>query len=382
MKEISIINLQTQYKHIKKDIDKVIQKCLKHQQWILGPQVRELEEKIAQYLCVKHCISVASGSDALLLSLRALAIKLKKREFFNPDEKIITSPLTFTATGNAILKSGASPIFVDIDPTTYNLDTNKLEECFKKNSNVIGVIPVHLYGQACNMDRIKNLSQKYNLFVLEDVAQAFGGKWKNKKLGSLGDLGAFSFFPSKNLGGFGDGGMVATNSDELAQLIKILTKQGGENKNNAIHIGYNSRLDTLQAAVLLTKLKYVDSFNAKRRKITEMYNDRLSNIKNIATPHVPNKNCYHVYHQYTLRVLNNKRNALQKHLENNHIQTMIYYPIPLHKMKTFSGKPQQALPEAERACREILSLPIDPFLRDKEINYIANTCQKFSLKHP
>ena len=254
--------------------------------------MKELEDKIAEYLGVRHCIGVSSGTDALVLSLRALAIKLKGQEYFDRNDKIITTPFTFTATGDAILRAGATPVFVDIDPATYNIDPAKIRESLahrqtpiaSRPSNVVGILPVHLYGQACNMDEIMAIAKKHNLFVLEDVAQAFGGMWQGKKLGSMGDLSAFSFFPSKNLGAFGDGGMVSTDDQELARLVIMLLKHGGKDKYNVDHIGYNARLDTLQAAVLLAKFKYVDEFNDRRRKIAGLYNEGLKGLDGLALP--------------------------------------------------------------------------------------------------
>ena len=208
---------------MKKDIDNAIKKCLKHQQWILGPEVKELEEKISGYLGVRHCIGVSSGTDALILSLRALAIKNNGNVGFNRKDELITSPFTFTATGEAILRSGATPAFVDINPETFNIDTEKVKEFLETfGSNVVGILPVHLYGQSCDMDKIMSIAKKYGIFVLEDCAQSFGGMWQNKKLGSIGVAGAFSFFPSKNLGGFGDGGMISTHDSQLAEVVRML----------------------------------------------------------------------------------------------------------------------------------------------------------------
>src|SRR3990172_10957832 len=288
MKQIPMLDLKLEYEYMKKEIDSAIGRCLEHQQWILGPEVKELENKIAEYLGVKHCIGISSGTDALVLSLRALAINLKGKEYFYKTDEIITTSFTFTATGDAILRAGATPVFVDIDPDTYNIDPIKIKEYLEKaetsNSRVVGIIPVHLYGQACCMDELMDIAKEYNLFVLEDVAQAFGGMWKNKKLGSIGNSGAFSFFPSKNLGGFGDGGMVSTNEDVTADMVRMLLKHGGRDKYNVDHIGYNARLDTLQAAVILAKFRYIVEFNEKRRKIAGIYNKDLANIEGLVLP--------------------------------------------------------------------------------------------------
>ena len=375
MKQIPMLDLHLEYQYMKSDIDAAIKRCLEHQKWILGSEVEEFENKVAKYLAVKHCIGASSGTEALVLSLRALAIKLKDQEYFDKTDEIITTPFTFTATGDAILRAGATPVFVDIDPLTYNIDPVKIREYHHASrithhaSRVVGIIPVHLYGQSCNMDEIMEIVKEYKLFVVEDVAQAFGGMWKGKKLGSMGITGTYSFFPSKNLGGFGDGGMVSANDDELAELMRMLLKHGGKDKYNVDHIGYNARLDTLQAAILLAKFRYIDEFNERRRKIAEIYNQELAGIDGLVLPttyslHSLQPNTYncHVYHQYTIRVNNGKRDTLQKHLKEKEISTMVYYPVPLHKMKVFEGrcKVSGSLQESEKAVKEVLSLPVEP----------------------
>jgi dTDP-4-amino-4,6-dideoxygalactose transaminase len=379
MKQIPMLDLKLEYEYMKADIDSAIKRCLDHQKWILGPEVKELEDKIAAYTGVHHCVGASSGTEALVLSLRALAIKLKGQEFFDITDEIITTPFTFTATGDAILRAGATPVFVDIDPNTFNIDFNKVIDYLtrdpkpgtRNSTKVVGILPVHLYGLACNMDEIMKIAEELNLFVVEDVAQAFGGSWKGRKLGSIGITGAFSFFPSKNLGGFGDGGMIATNDDGLAELLRMLLKHGGKDKYNVNHIGYNARIDTLQAAVVLAKFKYIDEFNERRRSIAGIYNDQLKNIEYINLPEsLPD--AYHVYHQYTVYSAN--RDKLQQHLKNNGVSSMVYYPFPLHKMKVFdNGRCIIAgnLENAENACRGVLSLPIEPLQDMNETSYVA-----------
>jgi dTDP-4-amino-4,6-dideoxygalactose transaminase len=405
-----MLDLRLEYEYMKGDIDSAIKKCLEHQKWIFGPEVKELETKIAEYLGVKHCIGTSSGTEALVLALRALAIKLKGQEFFDKTDEIITTPFTFTATGDAILRAGATPVFIDIDPVTYNIDSNKIREYLASHaSRVIGIIPVHLYGHACNMDEIMEAGKEYNLFVLEDVAQAFGGTWKGNKLGSIGTAGGFSFFPSKNLGGFGDGGMVSTNDDEMAELVRMLLKHGGKDKYNVDHIGYNARLDTLQAAIILAKFKYIDEFNEQRRKIAEFYNKGLEGLDGLSLP-MAFSAAHHVYHQYTVRVKNEtimsqsntidnennppsppfskggkgglsggKRDDLQRFLSEQLVSTMIYYPMPLHKMKVFDGrcKTFNQLQESEKAVKEVLSLPIEPLMREEEVMIVVHAVRKF-----
>ena len=381
-KFINMLDLTKETLYLYSDIEKKTDKIFKESNFVLGPEVKEIEVKIAQYIGVKHCIGCSSGTDALVLSLRALAIKLKRQEYFDKNDKIITTPFTFTATGDAILRAGATPVFVDIDLDTYNIDPKKIKEYLEQNSNVIGIIPVHLYGNPCNMDEIMQIAKEYNLFVVEDVAQAFGGMWKGKKLGSIGTTGCFSFFPSKNLGGFGDGGMVSTNDDEIAEIIRMLIKHGGKDKYNVDHIGYNARLDTLQAAVLLAKFKYVEEFNKLRRKIAEIYNKELKNIEEIVLPQ-EKVDSYHVYHQYTIRVKNGKRDELKKFLQEKGISSMVYYPLLLKDMKVFNGrcKVYGNLEKAEKATKEVLSLPIEPLFNEEEIYRIIETIKDFFKKN-
>ncbi len=398
---VPMLDLYGEYNYMKKDIDAAIKQCLEHQKWILGPEVKELEQKIAEYIGVKHCVGISSGTDALVLSLRALAIKLKGEEYFNRSDGIITTPFTFTATGDAILRSGATPVFIDIDPFTYNIDPNKIREYLTRNaeletrnsSHVVGMIPVHLYGQSCEMDEIMGIAKEHNLFVVEDVAQAFGGMWNGKKLGSIGDAGTFSFFPSKNLGGFGDGGMISTNDDQTSDIIRMLLKHGGKDKYNVDHIGYNARLDTIQAAILLAKFKYIDEFNERRQKIAEIYNQELSGLEGITIPvnNARNQNLNdstssvtngHVYHQYTINVNNGKRDELQKYLKEEGISTMIYYPVPLHKMKVFEGRSRvtEELTESEQAVNDVMSLPVEPLQEEKDTIFITTKIKDFFTK--
>jgi dTDP-4-amino-4,6-dideoxygalactose transaminase len=396
MKSIPMVNLKLEYEYMKDEIDSVIKRCLEHQNWILGLEVKELEDSIAEYLGVKHCIGVSSGTEALVLSLRALAIKIKGKEYFDKADEIITTPFTFTATGDAILRAGAKPVFIDIDPVTYNIDSIKIREYLTQHSklktqnsaNVIGIIPVHLYGQSCDMDRINAIAEEYGLFVVEDVAQAFGGRWRGKRLGSIGTTGAFSFFPSKNLGGFGDGGMVSTDNDEIARLVRMLLKHGGKDKYNVDHIGYNARLDTIQAAVLLAKFKYIDEFNERRREVAAIYNEGLKGIDGVSLPaYTSLSDAYHVYNQYTIATINTKkRDEIQRHLKENKISSMVYYPVPLHRMKVFGdgrSRTGSILHNAEKASCIVLSLPIEP-LQGKDvtqmvidaIDYIASQIHK------
>ncbi len=378
MKQIPMLDLKQEYEYMKEGIDLAIKRCLEHQKWILGPEVKELEDAIARYVGVKHGIGVSSGTEALVLSLRALAIKVKGEEYFSKEDEIITTPFTFTATGDAILRAGATPVFIDINPNTYNINHEKIREYLTKSSRVVGIIPVHLYGQACEMQEIMGFAKEYNLFVVEDVAQAFGGIWKDRKLGSIGTTGTFSFFPSKNLGGFGDGGMISTNDDKLAELIRMLLKHGGKDKYNVDHIGYNARLDTIQAAVLLSKIKYMDEFNGRRRHIAEIYTRELSGIDGLTLPFSNTQPADgNVFHQYTVRT--SSRDKLQRYLRERGISTMLYYPFPLHKMKVFDrrAKISGQLTDAERAAVEVLSLPIEPLQKVEDTKYVVESIKQF-----
>ncbi len=385
MKSIPMLDLKLEYEYMKENINQAIQKCLDHQQWILGPEVKELETKIAAYIGVKNCIGVSSGTEALLLSLRALAIKLRGQEYFDRTDEIVTTPFTFTATGDAILRSGATPVFVDIDATTFNIDSSHIREYIVSQKNegrlsVVGIIPVHLYGRSCDMDAIMKIAEENGLFVIEDTAQAFGGTWKGRRLGSIGTTGSFSFFPSKNLGGFGDGGMVSTNDDSIAEILRMLLKHGGKDKYNVDHIGYNARLDTLQAAVLLAKLKYVDDFNKRRKKIAKIYHRELSGIDPLVLPFSSNESEEaHVYHQFTLRVKNEKRSELQKYLMENGVSSMIYYPLCLHAMKVFKDRCKNVglLNNSEQTAKEVLSIPIEPLMATSTVMEVTAAIKRF-----
>jgi len=373
---IPLLDLKKEYLSLKKDIDKQLKSCFSTQHWILGEKVTEFEKAAVKYLGVKYALGVASGTDALSLSLAALALKLKGREYFDKKDEIITTPFTFIATAEAIARSGATPVFVDICPDTFNIDPDKIKKAV--NRNTVGIIPVHLYGRACEMSRIREIAADDKLFVLEDTAQAFGASYKGKKLGSIGDLGAFSFFPSKNLGCYGDGGLISTNDCRLAEFIKILRNHGQAKQYRADYLGFNSRLDSIQAAVLLVKLKNIDRFNKLRMKAAVKYNKEFKNVKQIKVPEMPKDKNSHIYHLYTVKV-SKKRDGLLRHLNSKGIASRIYYPVPLYKMKAF-GKARLKGPfkGVEEALSQALSLPIHPFLKDGQIKYVAESVSSFS----
>jgi len=393
---IPMLDLKREYEYMKPDIDAAIARCLGHQKWILGPEVKEFEDKVAEYLCVKHCIGTSSGTDALVLALRALAIKIKGEEYFDRSDLIITTPFTFTATGDAILRAGATPCFVDINPTTYNIDPSQVREFLTQTSKIkihnstqaVGILPVHLFGQSCQMDEIMSIADEYDLFVVEDCAQAFGAKWHMangcwQTVGSIGDVGCFSFFPSKNLGGFGDAGAISTDDDEIADLVRVLIKHGGKDKYNVEHIGYNARIDSLQAAVLLAKLKYINDFNNRRRQIAQRYSESLLDTHDIVVPSTnicsPITNLTHVFNQFTLRVLNRNRDKLRLSLKQSGTDSAIYYPVPLNKMKVFDGRAKECneLSRSEQIVKEVLSLPIGPLMEDVEVKSVIDEIRHF-----
>lgn len=391
---IPMLDLKAEYLYMKDDIDAAIACCLEHQQWILGPEVAALEKEVATYIGAKHCVGVSSGTDALVLALRALAIKTKGEQYFDRTDLIITTPFTFTATGGAILRAGATPLFVDIDPLTYNIDPSKIKKALDGSnpafhtSRIVGILPVHLYGQSCQMGEIMSIARGHNLFVVEDCAQAFGSKWQmtnayTHKVGSIGDAGCFSFFPSKNLGGFGDAGAITTNDDELYSLVRMLVKHGGKDKYNVDHIGYNARLDTFQAAILLAKLSHIDDFNDRRRRIAQYYVEGLGIIDDLVLPvthHLsPIARESHVFHQFTLSIPCGQRDSLQAHLKKAGIDSMVYYPVPLHKMKVFNNRcySSDGLEESEEAAGRVLSLPIEPLFDEERISYTIQQTRDF-----
>jgi len=375
--KVPLLDLKRQYAHMKVEIDDAIARVLEHQQWILGPEVAEFEAAMARYLGVLHAVGVASGTDALVLALRALALQRKGKEFFDRDDEIITTPFTFVATADAILHAGATPVFADIDPATFNIDPQRVEAAVTPKT--VGIIPVHLYGQPCEMERILDTARRHGLFVLEDVAQALGAEYRDRKAGSIGDIAAFSFFPSKNLAAFGDAGLVATADDGLAEWVRRLRKHGGKDKYNVDVLGYNSRLDTLQAAILLARLPHLDDFNCRRRQLARTYSESLNDCRGICVP-MEARDRTHVFHQYTLRISGVRREALQIHLKRCGIDTAVYYPVPLHRMRLLEGRCRSngILREAELASSEVFSIPIEPLIAESEFEYVISSVKEFA----
>lgn len=358
-RSIPVLDLGPETEEIWDELMSAIQDVVRGGQFIMGPNVKAFEKEAAEYFGVKHAIGVNSGTDALVIALRALGVK--------PGDEVITTPFTFFATSEAIDHLGAKPVFVDIDPHSFNIDVDKIEPAITERTKAI--IPVHLYGWPCNMDAIMALASKYNLAVLEDVAQAFGAAYKGQKVATIGDAGALSFFPSKNLGAFGDGGMIVTDRDDVAETSRMLRVHGSRKKYFNEVVGYNSRLDEIQAAILRVKLPRIDASNGGRRQVAAWYHELLSDLPSVEV-HVPEDDLHHVYHQYTIRLVGQNREAVQEAMSTEGINTMVYYPVPLHKLPIYAGQTYN-LPEAEKAASEVISLPIWPQMSQEIVETVV-----------
>ncbi len=357
---IPIMNLTKQYEEIGQDIEKEVLKVLSSGKYILADNVKKLENDFAGYCGTQKAIGVASGTDALHLALRALDI--------GPGDEVITVAFTFIATVEAISYVGATPVFADINPDTFNLDINELEK--KITPKTKAILPVHLYGQPVDMGPVIEIAKKYNLFVVEDCAQSIGATYKGKKTGAIGDIGCFSFFPTKNLGTFGDGGMVTTNSDYLTDRIMALRNHGSHVRYYHKEVGLNSRLDEIQAAILNVKFPHIDRWNSKRREAAVYYNELLKGVGEIQTP-VELNNTSSVYHQYTVKVP--QRDKVHEILKENGVMAMIYYPVPIHLQEAYAdlGLKEGYLPTTERVTDEVLSLPIFPEITREQQEKVA-----------
>jgi dTDP-4-amino-4,6-dideoxygalactose transaminase len=351
--QVPLLDLKSQYAKIKKDVLAAIGDVLDSQVCIGGPKVAELEKQIAAISDCKFAIGVSSGTDALLVSLMSLDI--------GSGDEVITTPFTFFATAGCIARLGAKPVFVDIDAKTCNINPSLIEKAITKRTKAI--IPVHLYGQMADMDPITGIAKRHNLFVIEDAAQSISSTYKGRKAGSIGTCGAFSFYPTKNLSGIGDGGMVVTNNEKLAVKMKVMRDHGQNPTYYYNFVGGNFRLDAVQAAAILVKLPYLDKWSQARRKNAEYYNKRFADTA-VQTPYV-RSDCVTVYHLYVIRV--SDRDKLMEHLRGNNIGCGIYYPMPLHLQKCFEylGYKKGDFPESEKAANEVLALPIYPELTDE-----------------
>ena len=365
--QVPLLDLKAQYRTIRDEIRAAVDKVLESQYFINGPEVKQLEEAVAAYSSCKKAVGVSSGTDALLCSLMALGI--------GAGDEVITTPYTFFATAGSIWRTGAKPVFVDIEADTYNIAPQNIEKAITPRTKAI--IPVHLYGQCAEMDPILELAAKYKLFVIEDAAQSIGATYKGLKAGAMGTAGCLSFFPSKNLGGLGDGGMILANDEQLAERLAVFRQHGSKPKYYHKFVGGNFRLDTLQAAALLVKLKHLDAWSEKRRQNAKQYNELFKDCSAVVTPVIRPYNIS-IYNQYVIRV-GSRRDELIKFLQANGIGTEIYYPLCMHDQECFSslGHKPGDFPESEKAARETLALPIYPELTEEQIRYVAGTVIEF-----
>lgn len=374
---IQMVDLKGQYDKIKEAVNTEIQKCLDNTAYINGPAVKDFQENFEKYLNVKHVIPCANGTDALQIAMMALDLK--------PGDEVICPAFTYVATAEVIGLLGLKPVMVDVDPNTFDIELEGLEQYITNKTKAI--VPVHLYGQSANMEKIMEFAGKHSLFVIEDNAQAIGSDYTFsdgtlKKTGTIGHIGCTSFFPSKNLGCYGDGGAIMTNDDQLAAKIRMIANHGQEKKYYHKVLGCNSRLDTLQAAVLNVKLQYLDSYSEARNKMAGYYDKHLTGTEGLEIP-ARSDNSTHVFHQYTLKVKNGKRDALQKYLSEKNIPSMIYYPLPLYKQEAFTQYVTShfSLPVTEMLCQEVISLPIHTEFNQEVSDFVISEIKNFFNKN-
>lgn len=366
--KVPMLDLSEQYQELRTEVLEVLDQVMGSSRFILGDNVKKLEEDVAKYSNVAYGIGCGNGSDAIHIALQAMGI--------GPGDEVITTAFTFFATGGAIVRAGAKPVYVDIDPVTFNIDPEKIEAAITENTKAI--IPVHLYGQMADMERIAEIAKKHNLGVVEDAAQAIGAKHNGKSVGELGSAATYSFFPTKNLGAYGDGGMLVTDDADIAEKSRVIRVHGSKPKYYHHVLGYNSRLDELQAAVLNVKFPHLDRWSDLRREkastYTSLLKEKLGDL--VVTP-VEKEGNHHVFHQYTLRVEN--RDELQNYLKEQGVATMIYYPLPLHIQPVFAdlGYKEGDLPETEKAAREAISLPMFPELKTEQQEYVVAKIAEF-----
>ncbi|MEA1885804.1 MAG: DegT/DnrJ/EryC1/StrS family aminotransferase [Bacteroidota bacterium] len=373
MKELRMVDLKGQYDRIKNEIDSAIQSVIDSSVFIRGPEVKHFEEELASYLGVKHVISCANGTDALQVAMMALDLK--------PGDEVIITDFTFIASVEVIALLGLRPVFVEPEPDTFNISPAAIEKAISPRTRAI--IPVHLFGHSADMEEILKIARKHKLFVIEDAAQATGTDYifsdsTRQKAGTMGDVGCTSFFPSKNLGCYGDGGAIFTNDDELATTIRSITNHGSTRKYYHDDIGVNSRLDALQAAILRVKLRYLDEYNNARRNAASFYDRQLSQTSRVISPYRSNKST-HIFHQYTIKTDPNDRDKLKKYLAEKNIPSMVYYPVPMHKQKAYSYPDikDEAFPVTVSLCSSVLSLPMHTELTIDQLKYICDNIYKF-----
>lgn len=366
--KVPLLDLKAQYASLRGETMAAISEVLESQVCIGGPKVAELEEKVAALSDCRHAVGVSSGTDALLCALMSLEI--------GPGAEAITTPFTFFATAGCIARAGATPVFVDIDPRTYNIDPERIERAITPRTKAI--IPVHLFGQVCDMDPILEIAERHKLFVIEDAAQAISATYKGRKAGSMGTVGCFSFFPSKNLGGAGDGGMLVTNDAALHERMAMMRSHGSKPKYYHRFVGGNFRLDPLQAAVLLVKLPHLDAWSAARRRNAAFYDQAFADAA-VGTPWV-RRDCVSIFNQYVIRLA--ERDEVVRTLREAGIGTEIYYPVPMHRQECFAENSRSAgsLEESEKAAREVLALPIYPELTTEQLEYVANTVKLAAVR--
>lgn len=362
---VELLDLKKQYKNIEAEIDTAIKEVLESTHFIMGPYVKKLENAIAEFTGVKHAIAVGNGTDALMLSLKAIGIE--------DGDEVITTPFTFFSSAETTSTLGAVPVFADIDEKTLNIKPESIEA--KITSRTKAIIPVHIFGQMCDMDEIMRIAKKHNLYVIEDACQAIGAEYKGKRAASIGDIGTYSFFPTKNLGCYGDGGMVVTNNDEVAEKIRLLRVHGSRKKYQHELIGYNSRLDEIQAAILNVKFDHLQEWNQLRKEKAKIYNDLLKDTE-LILPY-EDINCNHIFHQYVVRTT--YRDELIEFLKKNGISTAIYYPISVHLQPVYKylGYKLGDLPVSEKACAMSFALPMYPELTVEEQQYVAEKIKEF-----
>ncbi|MBT3219324.1 MAG: DegT/DnrJ/EryC1/StrS family aminotransferase [Proteobacteria bacterium] len=361
---IPFLDLTRQHGPIEAELNRAMSDVLRSGQYVMGHHGQSLAADLASYCGCTHGIGVASGTDALRLTLQAMGV--------GPGDEVLTTPFTFIATVNTISRCGARPVFVDIEPSTFNIDPTKLQAAITDKTKAIVV--VHLFGHPAKMDQICNIAKQVSIPVIEDAAQALGARWAGRPVGSFGEAACLSFFPTKNLGGVGDGGMVVTSSAELADGIDVLRRHGSRKRNIADVIGFNSRLDELQATVLKVKLPFLDEWNRERRLIASRYDELLRYLP-VHRPYVEPR-ATHVFHQYTIRV-ERHRDELRQHLQKAGVPSMVYYPMAIHEQPPYRKDVQQPLVEAEHACRQVLSLPIFPGLQVEEQHQVVNAIKTF-----
>ncbi|MCM3088664.1 DegT/DnrJ/EryC1/StrS family aminotransferase [Bhargavaea ginsengi] len=366
--KIPMLDLSEQYLTMKDELLKKMDEVMNSSQFILGSHVKQLEREIAQMSKTQFGVGVGNGSDAIHIALQAAGV--------GEGDEVIVPSFTFFATAGAVARANAIPVFVDIDPLTYNIDPSKIESAITEKTKAI--IPVHLYGQMADMDLIMEIANKHDLYVVEDAAQAIGSTYKGKQVGELGSAATYSFFPTKNLGAYGDGGMIVTNDKDIAEQSRVIRVHGSKPKYHHHILGYNSRLDEIQAAILTVKLPHLAKWSENRRSCAAYYTEKLNQVvKNHVVTPVEVEGHYHVYHQYTIRVEN--RDGLQAFLREQEIASMIYYPIPLHLQPVFQelGYQEGDLPETEKAAKEVLSLPMFPELKREQQDYVINKIKEF-----